>query len=199
MARGLDVPNVEYVVSYDVTSVNNYIHRIGRTARAGKPGTAVSLVTRDTVSHCKVGHFSFCFLKEPFPCQHSLWFPSFACNLKLIQYPLPSVMSAANKLSTGDHSTPSNLSFAYFNCLNCFYSCLNSGLHLEVGKMYVNWQWPRRNWSHMERNIQKLWPNWKSFWGRNSIWKGGRLLMGKEWPRNRVIMAESQLKDYRII
>ncbi|KAK4295716.1 hypothetical protein Pmani_031743 [Petrolisthes manimaculis] len=49
MARGLDIPGVEYVVSYDVTSVNNYVHRIGRTARAGKPGTALSLVTKDTL------------------------------------------------------------------------------------------------------------------------------------------------------
>ncbi|KAK3869528.1 hypothetical protein Pcinc_025168 [Petrolisthes cinctipes] len=53
MARGLDIPGVEYVVSYDVTSVNNYVHRIGRTARAGKPGTALSLVTKDTLREFK--------------------------------------------------------------------------------------------------------------------------------------------------
>merc|ERR1712106_243086 len=49
MARGLDVPDIEQVVSYDVTSVSTYVHRIGRTARAGKTGTALSLVTKDDV------------------------------------------------------------------------------------------------------------------------------------------------------
>ncbi|XP_045618299.2 ATP-dependent RNA helicase DDX51 isoform X2 [Procambarus clarkii] len=53
MARGLDIPDIEYVVSYDVTSVSTYVHRIGRTARAGKPGTALSLVTKDTMSDFK--------------------------------------------------------------------------------------------------------------------------------------------------
>ncbi|XP_076054034.1 putative ATP-dependent RNA helicase Dbp73D [Oratosquilla oratoria] len=49
MARGLDIPDIEHVVSYDVTSVSTYVHRIGRTARAGKEGTALSLVTKDLV------------------------------------------------------------------------------------------------------------------------------------------------------
>ncbi|XP_071517210.1 uncharacterized protein Dbp73D [Panulirus ornatus] len=47
MARGLDIRGIEHVVSYDITSVNTYVHRIGRTARAGRPGTALSLVTKD--------------------------------------------------------------------------------------------------------------------------------------------------------
>lgn len=53
MARGLDIPNVDNVVSYDVTSSATYIHRIGRTARAGKPGTAVSLITLDKMRDFK--------------------------------------------------------------------------------------------------------------------------------------------------
>lgn len=53
MARGLDVPDIEQVVSYDVTSVSTYVHRIGRTARAGKTGTATSLVTKDDVMDYK--------------------------------------------------------------------------------------------------------------------------------------------------
>lgn len=45
-ARGLDIKNVSHVYNYDLpTSPNDYIHRIGRTARAGKEGMAVSLVS----------------------------------------------------------------------------------------------------------------------------------------------------------
>lgn len=45
MARGMDVEGVGYVISYDMpTSEVFYVHRIGRTARAGKKGIAVTLV-----------------------------------------------------------------------------------------------------------------------------------------------------------
>jgi ATP-dependent RNA helicase RhlE len=47
-ARGLDISNLPYVLNYDVPSVpENYIHRIGRTGRAGVRGIAVSLVSHD--------------------------------------------------------------------------------------------------------------------------------------------------------
>ncbi|KAJ1449940.1 P-loop containing nucleoside triphosphate hydrolase protein [Pelagophyceae sp. CCMP2097] len=49
-ARGLDIPSVELVVNYDVPRVaDDYIHRVGRTARAGKAGRAVTLVTQRDV------------------------------------------------------------------------------------------------------------------------------------------------------
>uniref|UniRef100_A0A0P4W536 ATP-dependent RNA helicase n=1 Tax=Scylla olivacea TaxID=85551 RepID=A0A0P4W536_SCYOL len=50
MARGLDIPDIDHVVSYDVTAATTYVHRIGRTARAGRPGTALSLVTKTTLT-----------------------------------------------------------------------------------------------------------------------------------------------------
>ncbi len=48
LARGLDVPNIDLVVNYDLPyEVDDFLHRIGRTARAGKDGTAVTFVCDD--------------------------------------------------------------------------------------------------------------------------------------------------------
>lgn len=50
-ARGLDIDNVEVIINYDVPqNTNDYIHRIGRTARAGKTGFAFTLVSKDELS-----------------------------------------------------------------------------------------------------------------------------------------------------
>lgn len=44
-ARGLDVDHLTHVINYDLPDqVESYIHRIGRTGRAGKTGTAISLI-----------------------------------------------------------------------------------------------------------------------------------------------------------
>ncbi|MBE7637352.1 DEAD/DEAH box helicase [Sneathiella sp. P13V-1] len=44
-ARGLDVPHIEHVVNYDLPqAAEDYIHRIGRTARAGAEGHAICLI-----------------------------------------------------------------------------------------------------------------------------------------------------------
>ena len=46
-ARGLDIPDVSHVFNFDLpTHPEDYVHRIGRTGRAGRKGTALSLVTR---------------------------------------------------------------------------------------------------------------------------------------------------------
>jgi len=45
-ARGLDIPNVSHVINYDIPEdPEAYVHRIGRTARAGKSGSAITFVT----------------------------------------------------------------------------------------------------------------------------------------------------------
>ena len=45
-ARGLHIPDVTHVINFDLPQdAPDYVHRIGRTARAGKTGTAISLVT----------------------------------------------------------------------------------------------------------------------------------------------------------
>ncbi|QTL93983.1 DEAD/DEAH box helicase [Aeromonas jandaei] len=47
-ARGLDIPDLEYVVNYDLPFLaEDYVHRIGRTGRAGKRGQAISFVSRE--------------------------------------------------------------------------------------------------------------------------------------------------------
>ncbi|MBQ9486315.1 MAG: C-terminal helicase domain-containing protein, partial [Selenomonadaceae bacterium] len=49
-ARGLDVEGITHVISYDVPrDVETYIHRIGRTGRAGQDGKAIMLVTNDEI------------------------------------------------------------------------------------------------------------------------------------------------------
>ncbi len=46
IARGLDVPHVEHVINYDLPQMpEDYIHRIGRTARAGATGNALCLIS----------------------------------------------------------------------------------------------------------------------------------------------------------
>ena len=47
-ARGLDIPHIEHVINYDLPQCpEDYIHRIGRTARAGAEGAALCLISPD--------------------------------------------------------------------------------------------------------------------------------------------------------
>lgn len=51
-SRGLHVDNISHVVNYDLPQdAENYVHRIGRTARAGKTGKAISLACEKYVYH----------------------------------------------------------------------------------------------------------------------------------------------------
>ena len=46
--RGIDVPDVGLVVNYQMSNtIEAYIHRIGRTGRAGKQGTAITFLSND--------------------------------------------------------------------------------------------------------------------------------------------------------
>jgi len=54
-ARGLDIDNIDCIINYDLPrSPDDYIHRIGRTARAGKSGEAISFINHETQEHFKL-------------------------------------------------------------------------------------------------------------------------------------------------
>jgi ATP-dependent RNA helicase RhlE len=53
-ARGIDVASISHVINYDIPStVEAYIHRIGRTGRAAKEGEAFTLITPDNMSEVR--------------------------------------------------------------------------------------------------------------------------------------------------
>ena len=63
-ARGLDIPNVTHVVNYDLpTDIDDYVHRIGRTGRAGNTGMSTAFfnrgnrgIVRDMIELLKEAH-----------------------------------------------------------------------------------------------------------------------------------------------
>ncbi|WP_439152586.1 DEAD/DEAH box helicase [Winogradskyella sp.] len=53
-ARGLDIPLLPHVINFELPNVSeDYVHRIGRTGRAGASGEAISLVSADEISYLR--------------------------------------------------------------------------------------------------------------------------------------------------
>jgi superfamily II DNA/RNA helicase len=73
-ARGLDIDDISHVINYDVPMTpDEYLHRVGRTARAGRTGVAVTLITpaeilklRDVERHART-KIDRATLEEDFP------------------------------------------------------------------------------------------------------------------------------------
>ncbi|MGB3367242.1 MAG: DEAD/DEAH box helicase [Acidaminobacteraceae bacterium] len=52
VARGLDLKDLTHVISLDIpVNLNEYIHRVGRTGRAGRHGTAISIITENEIQY----------------------------------------------------------------------------------------------------------------------------------------------------
>uniref|UniRef100_A0A7S4WJ87 Helicase C-terminal domain-containing protein n=1 Tax=Alexandrium monilatum TaxID=311494 RepID=A0A7S4WJ87_9DINO len=64
--RGLDLPEVQCVVNYDLpATLDEYVHRIGRTGRAGRRGMAISLfVSRGEGENLSIAHGLFNMLRR---------------------------------------------------------------------------------------------------------------------------------------
>merc|ERR1712194_198647 len=53
-SRGLDVKDIKYVINYDFpNSIEDYVHRVGRTGRAGATGSSYTFFTRDKFKHAR--------------------------------------------------------------------------------------------------------------------------------------------------
>merc|ERR1712110_1077020 len=53
-SRGLDVKDIRYVINYDFPSqIEDYVHRVGRTGRAGATGSSYTFFTKDKFRHAK--------------------------------------------------------------------------------------------------------------------------------------------------
>ncbi|KAF4665415.1 hypothetical protein FOL47_004612 [Perkinsus chesapeaki] len=54
MGRGVDIKNIQFVINYDMPqTIEEYVHRIGRTARAGARGTSITLFTAQDGRHAE--------------------------------------------------------------------------------------------------------------------------------------------------
>jgi ATP-independent RNA helicase DbpA len=102
-ARGLDIENLELVVNYDFPlQPETYVHRVGRTGRAGKSGVAVTLLSaRDTLKLIEIENITGRKFQKP-----NLGFKNqFGLNWEWKQAPMQTVMISGgrkNKIRPGD-------------------------------------------------------------------------------------------------
>lgn len=67
VARGIDVDSISHVINYDLPAqAQDYVHRIGRTARAGRTGTAISFLAAEQINELREIEL---LLGESLPCR----------------------------------------------------------------------------------------------------------------------------------
>ncbi len=77
-ARGLDIPNVSHVFNYDVPGhAEDYVHRIGRTGRAGRKGTTIMIATPSDEKQLAAIES---LIEQPVPRVDAPWQPSETTN-----------------------------------------------------------------------------------------------------------------------
>jgi ATP-dependent RNA helicase RhlE len=98
-SRGIDVDNVTHVVNFDLThEPETYVHRIGRTARAGTSGAAVSFVDKDERSNLRAIEK---LIRKPIPVKNN--HPDYEADLALRATDKPRV-EADERHTARDHS-----------------------------------------------------------------------------------------------
>jgi ATP-dependent RNA helicase RhlE len=95
-ARGLDVDGISHVVNFDIPNIpEDYVHRIGRTARAAATGDAISLVSFDEVDFVRDIER---LIGARIPCQVVRGFEPGGETLRRLTQP---VASRAARMATG--------------------------------------------------------------------------------------------------
>ncbi|HAN50413.1 MAG TPA: ATP-dependent helicase, partial [Lachnospiraceae bacterium] len=70
-ARGIDVPSLSYVFNYDLPEeAENYVHRIGRTGRAGEEGIAITLCDKEELELLEAIEY---LIKKEIPVVETEW------------------------------------------------------------------------------------------------------------------------------
>ncbi len=112
-ARGIDIQQLPYVINLDLPNVaEDYVHRIGRTGRAGKEGIALSLVSADEVDllssiEHKIGHLLPREELEGFEATHTVPVTSMSRRTKIKKPDEVKIIAAkrANKNNRGKNSS----------------------------------------------------------------------------------------------
>lgn len=113
-ARGIDIDGISHVINFEMPNVpEQYVHRIGRTARAGKDGTSISLVAEDELYYLreieKTTRVEVAVLPAPEGCE-DIVLPTPDPNLRVYKPKGPSRRSGKPPQSGSRRNRPSGTS-----------------------------------------------------------------------------------------